>query len=71
MRMVPVASSALSAVGYDPERQVLRVEFRSRAMHEYEGVGPAKYQAVLGAPSLGRHFRKHILGQHTQRKVVS
>lgn len=64
MKRMPVQSRSLRALGYDPERQVLEVEFRSGALYRYEQVPPAVVQALLQADSLGRHFNQVFKPQH-------
>lgn len=64
MKRVVVSSSSLRALGYDPEQQVLEVEFSSGALYRYEKVPPAAVQALLEADSLGRHFNQVFKPQH-------
>ncbi len=63
MRMTHVLSTTLARVGYDETRQVLQLEFRSRALYQYRGVPRAVHQALLGAPSKGRYFNQAIRGK--------
>lgn len=64
MKRVVVSSSSLRALGYDPEQQVLEVEFSSGALYRYEAVPPEAVQALLQADSLGRHFNQVFKPQH-------
>ena len=64
MKRVVVNSSSLRALGYDPEQQVLEVEFSSGALYRYEAVPPEAVQALLDADSLGRHFNQVFKPQH-------
>ncbi|EWC39683.1 KTSC domain-containing protein [Pseudomonas stutzeri] len=64
MKRVAVNSSSLRALGYDPGRQVLEVEFSSGALYRYEQVPAAAVQALLEADSLGRHFNQVFKPQH-------
>ncbi|QTF56872.1 KTSC domain-containing protein [Stutzerimonas frequens] len=64
MKRVVVSSSSLRALGYDPEQQVLEVEFSSGALYRYEAVPPEAVQALLEADSLGRHFNQVFKPQH-------
>jgi KTSC domain len=63
MRMTHVLSTTLASVGYDETRQVLQLEFRSRALYQYRSVPRAVHQALLGAPSKGRYFNQAIRGK--------
>ncbi|WP_444815597.1 KTSC domain-containing protein [Stutzerimonas frequens] len=64
MKRVVVSSSSLRALGYDPEQQVLEVEFSGGALYRYEAVPPEAVQALLEADSLGRHFNQVFKPQH-------
>ena len=58
MKRVALQSSSLRSLGYDPEQQILEVEFSSGALYRYEAVPPEVVQALLEADSLGRHFNQ-------------
>ena len=62
MRFTAVQSTTLATVGYDDTREVLQLEFLSRAIYDYFGVPRAVHQALLGAPSKGRYFNQAIRG---------
>jgi hypothetical protein len=71
MDMQPVKSSAINAVGYDPETHTMHVEFRDGAKYEYgPGIMPADHEALVGAPSIGRHFQRHVARVHEARRVL-
>ena len=63
MQVIPVESTALSAVGYDQARELLRVEFCRRAIYHYFGVPAALHQGLLGASSKGSYFNRAIRGR--------
>lgn len=58
MEMKPVESSHIAAIGYDPETQTMRVQFRGAGMPIYEAVGvPAEeHAAFMEAKSHGRRW---------------
>ncbi|HBB22210.1 MAG TPA: KTSC domain-containing protein, partial [Pseudomonas sp.] len=49
MKRVALQSSSLRSLGYDPEQQILEVEFSSGALYRYEAVPPEVVQALLEA----------------------
>jgi hypothetical protein len=49
MRLDPIRSSALLAVGYDPGRSVLTVQYASGAVYEYYDVPRSLYEDLLAA----------------------
>jgi len=55
-----VTSSAIRAVGYDPETATLEIEFTSGTVYQYAGVPSAVHAAFMTAPSHGRYFDAHI-----------
>jgi hypothetical protein len=63
MKPVPVDSSTLAAVAYDPARATLRIEFRDRAVYDYFRVPAEVHQALLHASSKGRYFNHAIRGR--------
>lgn len=63
MEMKPVTSAAIKAVGYDPIKQELHVEFQSGQTYIHHGVPPHEYHSFVGSGSLGRHYGKHIGGR--------
>ncbi|HEV2717793.1 MAG TPA: KTSC domain-containing protein [Terriglobales bacterium] len=60
MRVTAVSSTTLTTVVYDEAREVLQLEFRSRAIYQYWGVPRAVHEALLGAPSKGLFFNQAI-----------
>jgi len=69
MRIATVESATLATVGYDEGRQLLQLEFGSRAVYVYFGVPAAVYEALLGAPSKGRFFNGTIRGRYPYRQI--
>lgn len=65
-----VVSSVLSAVGYEPKRKILEVEFRSGRLYQYFDVPPNVYEQLLAAPSLGSYFNKAIRPHYRAEMVV-
>ncbi len=63
MNINSVESATLVAVGYDETREILQLEFRSRAVYRYFGVPVSVYAALVAVPSKGRYFNGAIRGQ--------
>jgi hypothetical protein len=62
MNVTAVESATLATVAYDSARQLLQLEFRSRAIYLYFGVPAAVHEALLRAPSKGGYFNWFIRG---------
>jgi hypothetical protein len=60
MNETRVESTTLRAVAYDDSREILQLEFLSRAVYHYYGVPAAVHEAMLGAPSKGSYFNRVI-----------
>lgn len=70
MKRVALQSSSLRSLSYDPEQQILEVEFSSGALYRYEAVPPEVVQALLEADSLGRHFNQVFKPQHYRYRRI-
>ncbi len=71
MHLTAVESTTLATVAYDEDRQLLQLEFRSRAVYRYFGVPATVHEALLGAPSKGRYFNQAIRGRYAFVRVPS
>ena len=70
MNIKSVESATLVAIGYDDAREILQLEFRSRAVYRYFGVPGSVYEALVAAPSKGRYFNGAIRG-HFRHALIS
>jgi len=69
MRVAAVESTTLATVAYDEARELLQLEFCSRAVCLYFGVPPTVHQALVSAPSKGRYFNQMIRGRFPCRPI--
>lgn len=70
IEMKPVASSNLSAVGYDPATQRLRVRFGTKPLiYEYADVPQAKFDGLMAAESKGSYFFHSIRNAFSVRVI--
>ena len=63
MNETRVESTTLSALAYDDAREILQLEFHSRAIYRYYGVPAEVHGALLAAPSKGGYFNRAIRGR--------
>lgn len=70
MQRQAVTSSNLASVGYDDERQVLEVEFKSGFVYQYEGVPKFAYSDMVSAESVGSYFNANIKPQYPFIRVT-
>lgn len=47
MKMQPVTSTNIAAVGYDPASRVVRVGFQSGGVYDYYDIDPALFKQML------------------------
>lgn len=64
MTPIPVTSSNIHTIGYDPDKRHLQVTFKKSGTYTYHDVSPEKYSALMAADSKGQHLSKHIVGKH-------
>ena len=76
MNVTAVESTTLATVAYDDAKEMLQLEFRSRAIYQYFGVPAAVHAALLHAPSKGSYFNQvsrgcfpYALASNTQAAV--
>ena len=67
--MVPVSSSNLAAVGYDPPTETLRVEFLNGSLYEYKAVPQGVYDELMAAPSHGSYFNRFIRNSYAYERI--
>ena len=70
MNITVVESTTLTALAYDDAREILELEFRSRAVYSYFGVPGSVYEALLAAPSKGRYFNREIRGRFPHSRAT-
>jgi len=69
MDRVPVRSSNIRSVGYDPATRTLELEFHSGGLYRYSGVPESIYEDFMQAVSKGAYFHDHIKGRFPDRRI--
>ena len=62
MSMIPVNSSAITAIGY--ENGVLAVTFHNTGTYFHPGVPYSVFEGLLHASSKGAFYNRHIRGRY-------
>jgi hypothetical protein len=70
MKRLPVDSSALRSVGYDPRSQLLEIEFINGSVYDYYDVPPQAYQEFCEADSMGAFVNFRIKPQFECHEVT-
>ncbi|MBC6436158.1 KTSC domain-containing protein [Nostoc sp. HG1] len=60
MNRMPVSSSNLASVGYDPNTQTLEIEFLHGGIYQYSGVPSSVHSGLMAASSHGSYFDQHV-----------
>lgn len=60
MERIPVSSSNVASIGYDPSNSTLEVEFLNGNTYEYYGVPESIYNDFMNADSKGRFLDQQI-----------
>ena len=60
MKMIRVVSSALQAVGYDPETWRMKITFAQGYTYDFCGVPQHVYDGLMRAGSKGTYYNDYI-----------
>ncbi len=69
MNRIPVDSSNLASVGYDPNSLTLEIEFNNGSLYQYFDVPEVVYQQLMQADSKGTFLNAYIKGQFRYTKL--
>lgn len=75
MEYIPVKSSNVASIGYDPATEELHVAFKPKKegeegrVYSYAGVPFEKYRQLLNAPSVGSHFAAHVRNNYPSHRI--
>lgn len=69
MEIKEVVSSNIRSIGYDPDREVMTVEFTGGSRYEYDHVPGHVYTEFVNAESHGGHFHANIRPSFPGRRI--
>ena len=69
MQRIPVSSSNIRSIGYDPQSALLEVEFVSGDVYQYFDVPEHLYRQFLNGSSHGQFLNDHIRYNYRYQKV--
>ena len=69
MKMTPVESTNLSAVGYEEATKRMQVRFNSGGLYAYNNVPKKAYSELMKADSQGSYFNTFIKGMYGDTKI--
>lgn len=59
MNHIPVKSSNLKSVAYDPDSGTMEIQF-NKQKYTYSNITQAQYNQLMSAPSKGKYFARYI-----------
>lgn len=62
--MISVSSSAIAAVGYDPDSQRMQIRFNNSGTYTFCRVPRYIFDGLLSASSKGRYYDQYIRGRY-------
>ncbi|HXK61902.1 MAG TPA: KTSC domain-containing protein [Acidobacteriota bacterium] len=66
---MPVCSSNIRYIGYDPESKILELEFHSGSIYQYYEAPENIYQSIMRSASKGSYFHNYTKSRHSYRQV--
>lgn len=69
MKRLPVESSNLAEIGYDPDTETLEVMFHHRGIYQYYNVPSFVHDRMMQASSIGTFFNTEIRGQYPEARM--
>ena len=70
MKLHPVISDMLNAIGYDRKLRILEVIYNTNGTYRYFAVPPSKYRELMTADSIGNYMHKYIIGHYEYERVA-
>lgn len=64
MQLIPVNSSAISAVGYEPSTMQMFIRFKQGHTYTFCRVPQTIFDGLLAASSKGTYYDHHIRGKY-------
>jgi hypothetical protein len=60
MQMIQVSSSAITAIGYDPQSRRMKIVFTQSRAYDFCGVPQHVFEGLLRASSKGGYYNDYI-----------
>ena len=60
VEMKPVESTHIESVGYDSDKKILTVKFKSESTYDYYPITEMLYEEFMASESKGKYFREFI-----------
>ncbi len=68
--MHPVSSSNIASVGYDPDNQMVFVQFLNGSIYAYKGVIESEFENLRTAASVGSYLNRNYKNIYPYEKMA-
>jgi len=69
MDRIPVTSSNVASVGFDPSTQTLEIEYKNGSVYQYFDVPQAVYDELIRAESVGTFLNAQVKGVYRYARL--
>jgi hypothetical protein len=69
MTRTKVTADILRSVGYDPDSELLELEFTSGDIYDYQKVQPHLYMGLMSSNAKDAYFNKYIRDHYEVEKI--
>jgi len=69
MQRIPVDSTDIVAIGYDPKSRILEIEFKEGRIYQYLDVAPDIYARFMRTDSYGQYFYAFVNGHYRYKRI--
>lgn len=69
MDWIPVKSSNLKEIAYDPDERILGVRFLNGTEYEYKNIPPQIFEGLKNADSKGTYLARYVKGIYLYKRV--
>lgn len=69
MNRIPLDSTNLKEVGYDPETKTLEIQFRNDRIYQYYDVPQVIFNGLMAIPDKGFYLRKVIGNAYDYKEI--
>lgn len=70
VKMIPVSSSNIYAVGYDENQQIVHVQFLNNSEYVYKDVPRHEFDGLLNAPSVGSYLNQNYKNVYSYERIA-
>lgn len=70
VKMIPVSSSNILAVGYDEDNEIVHVQFLNNSEYIYKGVHQHEFDGLLNAPSVGSYLHRNFKNVYPYERIA-